>query len=160
MKTIDLMPLYRSSIGFDRLATMLDNAFSPDSASFGYPPYNIEVVSDNHYAITLVVAGFIDKELDIQVERGVLTVRGEKADDSKNSNFLYHGIATRSFERKFNLAVYVEIKAANIVNGLLKIELVREVPESMKPRRIAINTDATVLERMPERATIQHDKAA
>lgn len=161
MKTIDLTPLYRSSIGFDQLATMLDSAFSADTASLGYPPYNIEVVSDNHYAITLAVAGFTDKELDIQVERGVLTVRGEKsADEIKNRNFLYHGIATRSFERKFNLAEYVEITGANIVNGLLKIDLVREVPESMKPRRIAINTDATVLEGTPERVSLKHNKAA
>lgn len=161
MKTIDLTPLYRSSVGFDRLASMLDSAFSADSASLGYPPYNIEVVSDNHYAITLAVAGFSAEELDIQVERGVLTVRGEKsADEFKNRNYLYHGIATRSFERKFNLAEYVEVTGANIVNGLLKIDLVREVPEAMKPRRISINTETTALEHTPERAAIKHDKAA
>jgi molecular chaperone IbpA len=146
MKTIDLTPLYRNSIGFDRLAPMLEGAFRTDSASAGYPPYNIEMVGDNRYAITLAVAGFTEHELDIQVERGVLTVRGEKADDPDRHHYLYQGIATRAFERKFNLAEYVEVAGAKLENGLLNINLVREIPEEMRPKRIEIHSDSAVLD--------------
>ncbi|MCL5049544.1 MAG: Hsp20 family protein [Firmicutes bacterium] len=143
MNTIDLTPLYRSSVGFDRLASMLDNALRGDTATGGYPPYNIEATSENRYTITIAVAGFTDNELDIQVERGVLTVRGKKAAEDKDRNYLYQGIAARSFERKFNLAEYVEVTDAELKNGLLNIYLVKEIPEAMKARSIAIkNTDA------------------
>lgn len=145
MKTIDLTPLYRNSIGYDRLVPMLEGAFRSDPASVGYPPYNIEMVDDNHYAITLAVAGFKENELDIQVERSVLTVRGEKAEDQDERNYLYHGIATRTFERKFNLAEHVEVTGAKLENGLLTIGLVREVPEAMKPKRIEISSDSAAL---------------
>lgn len=146
MKAIDLTPLYRSSIGYDRLASLLDSAFRTDSTAAGYPPYDIEVVGDNHYAISLAVAGFAQDELDINVERGVLTVRGEKTSDEEKHQYLYQGIASRAFERKFNLAEHVEVTSAKLVNGLLTIGLVREVPEAMKPKRIAINSDASVIE--------------
>ncbi|QOL27323.1 Hsp20 family protein [Thalassotalea sp. LPB0316] len=145
MNSVDLTPLYRSSIGFDRLASLLDSALTSDTTPSGYPPYNIEVIEDNRYAITLAVAGFSQDELDIQVEKGVLTIRGNKStkDDGK---YLYHGIANRTFERKFNLADYVEVTNADLANGLLTIDLVKEIPESMKPKSIAINQKAQAIE--------------
>ena len=147
MNTIDLTPLYRSSIGFDRLGNLLDTALRSEQASAGYPPYNIEVNGENRYGITLAVAGFERQELDIQVEKGVLTVRGKKVNDTKDERkYLYQGIATRTFERKFNLADHVEVTGAQLNNGLLTISLVKEIPEAMKPKNIAINTDGNVLE--------------
>lgn len=147
MTTIDLTPLYRNTVGFDRLATLLDRAFRADQTESGYPPYNIEVLDEHRYAIALAVAGFNEDELDIQVERGVLSVKGKKAEKSTQSQYLYQGIATRAFERKFSLADHVEITGARLVNGLLTIELKQELPESMKPRRIAISSDnSTTLE--------------
>lgn len=145
MNAIDLTPLYRSTIGFDGLASLLDSALTGDAVAPSYPPYNIEVHDENRYAITLAVAGFKKNELDISVEKGVLTVRGkqEKEDTQK---YLYHGIANRSFERKFNLADYVEVIDANFNNGLLTISLVKEVPEAMKPKSIAINQTQNAIE--------------
>ena len=140
MTTIDLTPLYRNSIGFDRFGALLDTALRGESASAGYPPYNIEVETENQYAITLAVAGFEDNDLDLQVENGVLTVRGKKEASSTERTYLHQGIANRSFERKFNLADHVEVTAADLKNGLLTISLVREIPEAMKPKTIAINT--------------------
>ena len=142
MTTIDLTPLYRSSVGFDNLASLLEGAFRSDQPPVGYPPYNIEAMDDNHYAITLAVAGFNQDELDIQVEGGILTVHGKKNEDTQNRNYLYQGIAARSFERKFNLAEHVEITGANLRNGLLTIGLVREIPEAMRPKRISIDMDS------------------
>lgn len=147
MNTIDLTPLYRSSIGFDRLGNLLDTALRGEQTSNGYPPYNIEVTGDNRYGLTLAVAGFERNELDIQVEKGVLTVRGKKVNDSKDERkYLYQGIATRTFERKFNLADHVEVTGAQLNNGLLSISLVKEIPEAMKPRSIAIDNQDSVLE--------------
>ena len=146
MTTIDLTPLYRSSIGFDRLGSLLDTALRGDQTSSGYPPYNIEVRSENEYAITLAVAGFGEDDLDIQVEQGVLTVRGKKTENTKESQYLYQGIATRSFERKFNLADHVEVSGAELKQGLLTVNLVREIPEAMKPKRIAINAADDAIE--------------
>lgn len=145
MNTIDLSPLYRSSIGFDRFGSLLDAALRANQTSTGYPPYNIEVIDDNRYDITLAVAGFDMDDLDIQVEKGVLTVRGKK-EDNKDRRYLYHGIATRSFEQKFNLADYVEVTGARMHNGLLIISLVKEIPEAMKPKRIEIESDQNVIE--------------
>jgi molecular chaperone IbpA len=150
MSTIDLTPLYRNSVGFDRLASLLDGAFRAEQATPTYPPYNIEVLDENRYAITLAVAGFIDTEIDIQVERGVLSVKGRKADDHQKRNYLHHGIATRAFERKFNLADHVEVSGAKLQNGLLTVDLKRVIPEAMKPRRIEINAGATPIERQAE----------
>lgn len=138
MNTIDLSPLYRNSIGFDRLASLLDSALRSDSVTSGYPPYNIEMLGENRYAITLAVAGFDQSELDITTEKGVLTVRGKKAKEEER-RYLHQGIANRAFERKFNLADYVEVTGADLNNGLLTIRLVKEVPDAMKPRRISIN---------------------
>jgi len=137
-----LTPLYRSSVGYDRFGSLLDAAFQTEKTSSGYPPYNIEVVEENNYTITVAVAGFKQDELDIQVENGVLTVRGKKEASDEAPNFLHQGIATRSFERKFNLADHIEVVNADLQDGLLNVSLVKEVPEAMKPKSIAINGDA------------------
>lgn len=150
MNTVDLTPLYRSSVGFDRLVSMLDNTLTSDSTVSGYPPYNIEVIEDNRYAITLAVAGFSQEELDIQIEKGVLTVRGDKS-TKENNKYLYHGIANRTFERKFNLADYVEVINADLSNGLLTIDLEKEIPEAMKPKIISINQKTNVIEHKAEK---------
>lgn len=139
MNSIDLAPLYRSSVGFDRLASLLNNAYNSDSAGGSYPPYNIEVLDEKSYAVTLALAGFESNELDIQVEKGVLTVKGHKAQDVKRE-FLHQGIPNRTFERKFNLADHVEVTSADFKNGLLTINLVKEIPEAMKPKQIKISS--------------------
>ncbi len=145
MNAIDFSPLYRSTVGFDRLASLLDSALQHNPGS-GYPPYNIESIEDNEYAITLAVAGFDQSELDLQTERGVLTVRGEKkSDDKADRNYLYQGIATRAFERKFQLADHVEVVDADLTNGMLTIKLVKEIPEAMKPKRISIGAGTPAL---------------
>lgn len=151
MNTIDLSPLYRSTIGFDRLGALLDTALRTDQSSAGYPPYNIEVTGENRYGITLAVAGFDQSELDIQTERGVLTVRGKKSDEGKEDRkYLHQGIATRAFERKFSLADHVEVIGAQLNNGLLTISLVKEVPEAMKPKSIAINAAGNLIQHKAE----------
>lgn len=146
MTTIDLTPLYRNTIGFDRLASLLDNAFSSEQTSGGYPPYDIEVLDKNRYAISITAAGFAPDELEIQVERGVLSVKGKKAESESKRKFLYQGTATRAFERKFNLADYVEVVSAKLNNGMLTIELKHELPEALKPRRIEIVSDTRAIE--------------
>lgn len=138
MNRIDLTPLYRSSVGYDRFGSLLDAAFQTEKTSAGYPPYNIEVVEEDKYAITIAVAGFKQDELDIQVEDGVLAIRGKK-ESSVEKEFLHQGIATRSFERKFNLADHIEVTNADLQDGLLSISLVKEIPEAMKPKSISIN---------------------
>lgn len=139
MRSVDFAPLYRSTVGFDRLFTMLDNMATPDSAP-SYPPYNIERTDENTYRITMAVAGFSDEDLFIESRENTLTVKGEKADEDadKNREILFQGIAARAFERRFQLADHVEVREAHLENGLLHIDLVREIPESMKPRKIAI----------------------
>jgi len=139
MNRIDLTPLYRSSVGYDRFGSLLDAAFQTEKTSASYPPYNIEVIEENSYVITLALAGFSESELDIQVENGVLTVRGKKDPSEAPNTFLHQGIANRSFERKFNLADHIEVVNADLQNGLLAISLVKEVPEAMKPKSITIN---------------------
>ncbi len=146
MTTIDLSPLYRSSIGFDRMASLLDSAMRGQNAAAGFPPYDIESRGEDRYAITLAVAGFEESELDIQVENGVLRVRGKKADTGEEKSYLYRGIANRSFERKFNLADHIEVSGAELKNGLLVISLVKEIPEAMKPRQIGISTSGATIE--------------
>jgi molecular chaperone IbpA len=146
MTTIDFTPLYRSSVGFDRLASLLDSAMRSDQPTAGYPPYDIEVLEEDRYAITLAVAGFDRSELDIQVERGVLSVRGRKQAREEQRNYLYQGIANRAFERKFNLADYVEVTGAEFTNGLLTISLRKVIPEAMKPRTIEIGESSAAIE--------------
>lgn len=146
MNSIDLTPLYRSSIGYDRLGALLDSALCGSDLSADYPAYSIEMLDENHYAITLAVAGFDNSELDLSVENNVLSVRGQKGEEQAKRNYLHQGIANRTFERKFNLAEHVEVTDADLSNGLLTVNLVREIPEAMKPRRIAINQPASKLE--------------
>jgi molecular chaperone IbpA len=150
MNAIDLTPLYRNSIGFDRLASLFDSNLTAETVSANYPPYNIEVLEENRYAITLAVAGFTESDIDITVEKSVLKISGhktkDKEHDSQKHKYLHQGIANRSFERKFNLADYVKVTSANLSNGLLTIALVREIPEAMKPKTIVINQDRSVLE--------------
>ncbi|GEA52591.1 MULTISPECIES: Hsp20 family protein [Vibrio] len=137
MRTVDFTPLYRNAIGFDRLFNMME-ASSAKNTSAGYPPYNIEQQDENNYRITMAVAGFADDQLDITQKENVLIVRGERqAEEGKK--YIYQGIAERDFERKFQLADYVKVVGATMENGLLHIDLQREIPEAMKPRKIAIN---------------------
>ena len=138
MRTIDFSPLYRSVVGFDRLATLLDAAASGEST--GYPPYNIETVGDNVYRVEIAVAGFKPEELDLEVKDNVLTVQGRKAANDDTRRFLHRGLAERNFERRFQLADYVVVTDAQLNDGLLTISLKRELPEAMKPRRIEIST--------------------
>lgn len=137
MRTFDPTPFWRSTIGFDRVFDMLDQT-AQYQAHDTYPPYNIERGDDDHYRISLALAGFSPEEITITAEQDVLTVEGSKA-QKPETEYLYQGISARPFRRVFNLAEYVQVKNASFENGLLKIELVREVPEAMKPRRIAIN---------------------
>lgn len=141
MRHIDFAPLYRSTVGFDRLFSMLDSVSQPDNGQT-YPPYNIERTGENAYRITMAVAGFGETELSIESRENVLTVKGEKAEPKDEEAFetLYRGIAGRAFERRFQLAEYVEVKGASLKNGLLHIDLVRVIPEAMKPRKIDIAT--------------------
>jgi molecular chaperone IbpA len=138
MRSYDLSPLYRTTVGFDRLFNLLDSVAGNDGAQ-PYPPYNIERTGENAYRVTLAVAGFGEGDLDIHAKENVLTVRGEKKDEAKEGHeVLYRGIAARAFERRFQLADHVEVTGASLENGLLHVELVREIPEAMKPRKIVI----------------------
>ena len=138
MRHLDLTPFYRSTVGFDRLFDLLDSAAGFEADGVAYPPYNIERLGDNEYRITMAVAGFGEDELKIDVKEQSLTVRGEKKADEKQRQFLHRGIAGRSFERRFQLADHVEVKGADLKDGLLHVDLVRNVPERLKPRVIAI----------------------
>ena len=140
MRTYDLSPLYRSTVGFDRLFSLLDTVGGADTAQ-PYPPYNIERTGENTYRVTMAVAGFGEGDLDIQAKENVLSVKGEKKEEKAEDGreVLYRGIAARAFERRFQLADHVEVTGASMENGLLHIELVREIPEKMKPRKISIN---------------------
>ncbi|MFN3743476.1 MAG: Hsp20 family protein [Hyphomicrobiaceae bacterium] len=142
MRPFDFGPLYRSTVGFDRLFQLLDSVGGVESEASTYPPYNIERKADNQYRITMAVAGFSKDELDIQVKEQSLTVKGEKKSDDKDRQFLHRGIATRAFERRFQLADHVEVTGADLQDGLLHIDLVRNVPERLKPRTVQIGTGA------------------
>src|SRR6201996_2704598 len=141
MRTYDFSPLWRSTIGFDRLFDLAEMAQRERAGEDNYPPYNIERLAKDRYQISLAVAGFAPSDITITAEQNVVTIEGGKSDkaDKAERDFLYRGISTRNFKRQFNLADYVQVKGATFDNGLLKIELVREIPEAMKPRRIAIN---------------------
>jgi molecular chaperone IbpA len=146
MRTLDFSPLYRSVVGFDRLADLLDAA-SHETAS-GYPPYNIERTEENSYRIEIAVAGFKPKDLNIEVKENLLTVQGRKADLDETKRYLHRGLAERAFERRFQLADYVVVTDARLADGLLSLSLKRELPEALKPRRIEINAgkDAELIE--------------
>lgn len=152
MRNYDLTPLWRSTVGFDRLFDLLDDSLHLTGEG-NYPPYNIERIGEDHYQISLALAGFVPEDITITAEQNVLTVEGRKADKGEHQ-YLYQGISARPFRRVFNLADHVQVTGASFDNGLLKIDLVREVPEAMKPRRIAINVGGN------DNQQIEHKKAA
>ena len=139
MRNFDFSPLYRSTIGFDHLSSLLDAVNRSDSSQPSYPPYNIELLDKDQYRITMAVAGFVEDELELQTEKQMLSIKGKKAAVEGEINFLHQGIAARDFERRFQLADHVEVTGAELANGLLHIELSREIPEAMKPKTIPIN---------------------
>ena len=139
MTNFDFSPLYRTTVGFDHLSTLLDNIHRSDRAPNSYPPYNIELINENNYQITMAVSGFNSDELDVKSEHRTLTIKGQKRADENTRNYLHQGIAARNFERKFQLADHIEITGAQLENGLLHIDLAREIPEAMKPKTIPIN---------------------
>jgi len=147
MVNFDLTPLYRTTVGFDRLGSLFDTLGSLDNDAPSYPPYNIELVDENAYRISMAVAGFGANDLNIEAKENTLTIQGEKQTEKEESTFLHRGIAARSFERKFQLADHVVVKGAGLENGLLHVELVRELPEAMKPRAIPIATIETKSEK-------------
>jgi molecular chaperone IbpA len=138
MRTFDLAPLYRATVGFDQIADLMDRVLSADVGSQTYPPYNIEKTGDDAWRISLAVAGFTGDDLSVEQRENALFVTGRKADDAGQRTYLHRGIATRAFERRFHLADHVRVTAASHENGMLNIDLVREVPEALKPRRIEI----------------------
>ncbi len=138
MTAYDFSPLYRSAIGIDRLAQLMERSLRSDQPS--YPPYNIELVDENSYRITMAVAGFAQDEIEIEVENDTLTVAASKAQEEGTRRYLLQGLAARSFQRQFQLSDHVKVKAARLENGLLHVDLQREVPEALKPRRIAIES--------------------
>ncbi|MEM9247494.1 MAG: Hsp20 family protein [Pseudomonadota bacterium] len=139
MRTYDLAPLYRATVGFDRVADLMDRVLSADVAQPTYPPYNIEKVEEDAYRISIAVAGFADDELSVEVKDSALHVAARKADTAENRSYLHRGIATRAFERRFHLADHVRVTGATHADGMLHIDLVREVPEALKPRQIEIS---------------------
>ena len=144
MRTFDLSPLFHASVGFDNLARVFDAATRLDEAHVSYPPYNISKAGEDAYRMTFAVAGFSENDLDVHVENNTLSVRGKVAAEGDSATYLHRGIAGRAFERKFELANHIQVSGARIENGLLHIDLKREVPEALKPRKIAIGTAATV----------------
>jgi molecular chaperone IbpA len=151
MRTIDFSPLYRSVVGFDRLASLLETAAA--DAATGYPPYNIERTDENAYRIDIAVAGFRADELNVEVKENLLTVTGRKAANDDARKYLHRGLAERNFERRFQLADYVIVTDADLADGLLSISLKRELPEALKPRQVQINT-------APQTTLIEGEKAA
>ncbi|MCC6305723.1 MAG: Hsp20 family protein [Rhodobacteraceae bacterium] len=138
MRSFDLTPLYRATVGFDRLADLMDRVLATEVAEPGYPPYNIEKVGENAYRISVAVAGFAADELGIEVKDATLFVAARRKGDENGRSFLHRGIATRAFERRFHLADHVKVTGATHADGMLHIDLVREIPEALKPRRIEI----------------------
>ncbi|HEX2654164.1 MAG TPA: Hsp20 family protein [Xanthobacteraceae bacterium] len=161
MRTFDFAPLYRSTVGFDRLFSLLDQANGLEAVP-GYPPYNIERTGENDYRITIAVAGFGESELSIESKQNTLTVRGEKQakETDTSGELLYQGIAGRAFERRFQLADYVEVKGAALENGLLHVDLVREIPETHKARQIPIGSGAKLSDASAKVIDAKANKAA
>lgn len=149
MRNFDLTPLYRASVGFDRLADVMDRALSADVAAPTYPPYNIEKTGEDAYRISIAVAGFSADDLNVEVRDGSVVVSARKAEDEEEGrSYLHRGIATRAFERKFTLADHVRVEGASHIDGMLHIDLLREVPEALKPRRIDIAKSQPQVERL------------
>lgn len=153
MRTFDFEPLYRSTVGFDRLANMLDRALSADVGPNSYPPYNIEKNGDDRYRITVAVAGFSDDELNVEMRDGQLVIAAKKAaqEGSEKVTYLHRGIATRAFEKRFQLADHVRPTGAETKDGLLHIDLIREVPEALKPRTIEIAKPQSIIDAKPSK---------
>ncbi|TVP74407.1 MAG: heat-shock protein [Rhodobacteraceae bacterium] len=141
MRRFDPTPLYRASVGFDRMADMLDRVLSADLQTPSYPPYNIEKTDENAYRISLAVAGFSADDLSVEIKENALIVTGRSTEDDSGREYLHRGIATRAFERRFHLADHVRVTGARHLDGMLHIDLARELPEALKPRRIAISTE-------------------
>ncbi len=160
MQTFDLTPLFRSTVGFDRLTALLEASAQWAEAANGYPPYNIEKLGDDQYRITLAIAGFREDELAIEVRENALLIEGRKAEADNGHAYLYRGIAGRSFRRQFHLADHVKVVGASLDNGLLVVDLVRELPEAMKPRRIPISTRASAAVVADQPTLIEDRKAA
>jgi len=153
MRTFDFSPLYRSTVGFDRLFDLLDQTSLAEAAP-NWPPYNVEKFGDDHYRVTMAVAGFSPDDIEIMQKENTLLVSGQKHSEQENQHLLYRGIATRNFKQNFKLADHVKVTGANLENGLLTVALVREVPEAMKPRRIEIGATGD------GQKTIEYDQAA
>ncbi len=153
MRTFDLSPLFRSSVGFDHLGRLLDAASRLDEQTVSYPPYNIEKLGDDNYRITMAVAGFSEADLDVTVQDHSLVVSGRSPKEDGKTQYLHRGIARRAFERRFQLADHIRVSGASVSNGMLHIELVREVPESLRPRSIPIASGA------PARVTVEQKAA-
>jgi len=158
MRSFDLSPFYRSTIGFDRLASLLDNITNSEQNQPGYPPYNIELTAEDRYRITMAVAGFTTSEIAIEVNQNTLMVSGTKAPETKERSYLHQGIAARSFERRFQLADHVQVGAAQYENGLLHIDLQRIVPDAMKPRQIPISVATQVNEVIEGNVAVEQEK--
>ena len=160
MDRFDFSPLFRSTIGFDRLTRLVDAATRVDSASLAYPPYNIEKTGEDAYRLTMAVAGFARDEIDITVQENTLLVTGKAQKDNADDRYLHRGIARRAFERRFSLADHIKVAGASLANGLLHVDLVREIPEAAKPRKIAIagtENQPQVEQKQPE---VEHQQAA
>ena len=159
MRSLDLSPLFRSSVGFDQLDKMFDTAFREASRDTSYPPYNIAKVSADTYRITMAVAGFANPDLDLTVHDNVLIVKGQIARPEKEVEYLHRGIAQRAFEHRFQLADHIKVTGADLTNGLLDIHLKREVPETMKPRKVSIGAGVTGGGASSGQTTIEHELA-
>lgn len=157
MMNLDLTPLFRTTVGFDRMAQMMNQAHRIDQNNASYPPYNIETLDENQYQITLALAGFTQEDIEITSEQNTLVVRGKTTNDVERK-YLHRGIATRSFERKFQLADHVKVTTAAMENGLLHIQLMKEVPEAMKPRKIEINSNNNAIENSVEETANDESK--
>lgn len=142
MRNLDLSPLYRATVGFDRMADLMDRALTADTTASTYPPYNIEKTGEDAYRITLAVAGFSADDLSVEMRDGAVVVTARKPESDESRTYLHRGIATRAFERKFTLAEHIRVAGAGYQDGMLHIDLVREVPEALKPRQIAITRPA------------------
>ncbi len=154
MRTFDLAPLYRATVGFDQIADIMDRVLTDTQTAQTYPPYNIEKTDDDAWRISIAVAGFADEDLNVEMRESALIVTAKKATEDEDRTYLHRGIATRAFERRFALADHVRVTGASHVNGMLHIELVREVPEALKPRQIAINSGDTI-----EHKAVEHTAA-
>jgi len=152
MRTFDLAPLYRATVGFDQIADLMDRVLTETASTNTYPPYNIEKTADDGWRISIAVAGFADADLSVEVRENALIVSARKAEDDTERKFLHRGIATRAFERRFHLADHVRVTGASHLDGMLHIDLVREVPEALKPRRIEIANGDTVEAKVVEHA--------